>query len=229
MSQAPSSLGCLLWARWLAITSESFHSLEDDNAADRFVVKPAAALFIAINTNGIVAPAGTMDYRLIDPSGTIYSAGFFPISPADEFTIAAAMPGLTNLPSQLDLILCDTPVTNRFDFPGGGGNGNNPQVSGQVSLEGFVGSTRTVVFQSADASGTGLATFSLPLTFAGGEAHYSLSVPAGTARLSAKTAWTLRKRLVLTFAGNMAVANFTGANLLPAGDINGDNVVNTAD
>ena len=87
-------------ARWLAITSESFESLEDDNAAYRFIVKPAEALVVDINTNGIVAPAGMMDYRLIDPSGTIYSAGSFPISPADEFTIAAPMPGLWTLQLQ---------------------------------------------------------------------------------------------------------------------------------
>ena len=87
-------------ARWLAITSESFHSLEDDNASYRFVVRPAEALVIDINTNGIVAPAGVMDYRLVDPSGTIYSAGSLPISPADEFVIAAPMAGLWTLQLQ---------------------------------------------------------------------------------------------------------------------------------
>ena len=87
-------------ARWLAITSESFESLEDDNAAYRFIVKPAEALVVDINTNGIVAPVGMMDYRLIDPSGSLYSAGSFPISPADEFTIAAPMPGLWTLQLQ---------------------------------------------------------------------------------------------------------------------------------
>ena len=84
-------------ARWLALKSESFHSLEDDNAAYRFIVNPGEPLVVDINTNGIVAPAGQMDYRLIDPSGTLHSSGSFPIAPTDEFVLPTPMPGLWTL------------------------------------------------------------------------------------------------------------------------------------
>ena len=55
------------------------------------------------------------------------------------------------------------------------------------------------------------------------------NVPVGTTHVSAKTAWHLRKRLPVTFAGRLATANFTGPNLLPGGDIAGANAVNLED
>ena len=123
----------------------------------------------------------------------------------------------------------------RVSYHGGTGNDvtltriENPQVTGQVALEGFLGATRAVVFTATDSGAAVLATWSNTLSFASGLASYALIVPVRTAALSAKTDWTLRTRLVVTIVANQAVANFTGANLLPAGDINGDNVVNAAD
>jgi hypothetical protein len=125
---------------------------------------------------------------------------------------------------------------------------NAAQITGDVELEGFVGTgtvplhTRTIVFVATDTAppgaGTILKTWTLPLTFTGDTASYTLTgVPAGTLGLSAKTDWNLRKKLPIALVGNQATAEFTGANLLKGGDIAGapiptgppDNVVNLAD
>ena len=100
------------------------------------------------------------------------------------------------------------------------------QVSGQVALEGFVGTTRNVQFSVTD--GTSFTNrFTQTLSFGAGAASYSFAVPAGTTRVSAKTAWHLRQTTPgsLVFVGGATVANFT----LPAGDITGTNGVDLAD
>ena len=101
-----------------------------------------------------------------------------------------------------------------------------PQVSGQATLDGFVGTSRPVVFKATDTNGVVLATSTNTLTFANGTANYTLSVPVLTANLSAKTDWNLRKKLPVTFVANQA----TGVNFaLPAGDLNGSNKVDLDD
>ena len=100
-----------------------------------------------------------------------------------------------------------------------------PSVSGTVALEGFVGASRAVRFSITDG-----VTFTNHLTqtlsFVGGVANYSFGVPLGTTRVSAKTAWNLRKAHgSLSYVSGVATANFT----LPAGDITGDNQVDTSD
>ena len=118
---------------------------------------------------------------------------------------------------------------------------DNSQVTGQVQLEGFVGTgtvppnTRTVVFVATDTAPPGagivLQTWTLPLTFTGDTASYTLTgVPASTLGLSAKTAWNLRTKLPVTLVGGQATGvNFTGAKLLRGGDFTGDNQVNFSD
>jgi hypothetical protein len=56
-------------------------------------------------------------------------------------------------------------------------------------------------------------------------------VTAGTTHISAKTAWNLRSKLPADFSGTggVAVVNLTGTDMLPGGDLNGDNVVNLLD
>ncbi|WP_367871457.1 beta strand repeat-containing protein [Luteolibacter sp. Populi] len=104
-----------------------------------------------------------------------------------------------------------------------------------VELEGFKGTSRQVAFVATDASGVELDSWLKTVTFTtvgfNGVGSVALeNVPAGTARISAKTAWTLRSRVDTTFSGTgVNEANFTGAKLLKAGDITGDNVVNTLD
>ena len=115
------------------------------------------------------------------------------------------------------------------------------QVTGQVALERYVGPAhdgrgqRAVTFKATDGSGIVLATWNQTLTFAPGADGYGVveftldNVPVGTAHVSAKTAWNLRQRLTVTFAGRFATANFTEASLLPGGDIAGATTVNLED
>ena len=106
-----------------------------------------------------------------------------------------------------------------------------PQITGLVELDGFVGSNHTVTFKATDVSSLVLKTWNMPLAFAGGStASYALTdVPLATVSLSAKTDWNLRRKLGVSFSNNGAVANFTGAHLLPAGDLDDSNVVDWTD
>jgi hypothetical protein len=108
------------------------------------------------------------------------------------------------------------------------------EVTGEVQSQGFVGGMRNVVFVATDAANNVLATRTLTLTFTGDTAPYTLSgVPANTAHLSVKTAWTLRVRQDVTFVSGQAVNNFVGADQMRGGDIApqpmGDNQVNFPD
>src|SRR5439155_11651878 len=91
------------------------------------------------------------------------------------------------------------------------------EVTGQVELEGFVGTgttplhTRTVTFVAS--GGASSQTWVLTLTnTAGAVFSYTLNgVPEGTTAISAKTHWNLRRKLSVTFdSNNQATANFTG-------------------
>jgi subtilisin-like proprotein convertase family protein len=97
--------------------------------------------------------------------------------------------------------------------------------TGLVELEAFVGTSRLVTFKATDAAGTVLKTCDRTLDFGGNSiASYTLTdVPPQTARLSAKTAWNLRKRLDVLFSGGQAVVRFTGNNLLQGGDLDDSN------
>ena len=114
-------------------------------------------------------------------------------------------------------------------------------VTGQLALDEFAGpahdgqGTRLVTFKATDGTGQVLATWNQALEFTSGTngrgvACYTLTnVPWGSTQLSAKTAWHLRKRLPLTFAGRAAEANFIGALRLPGGDFDGSNTVDMTD
>jgi hypothetical protein len=105
---------------------------------------------------------------------------------------------------------------------------NKNQVTGQVELQGFVGASRLVTFVVTAGSTT--KTYTPTLSFSGGKASYTLTdVPEEATAVSAKTAWTLRKRLGISPAAGQSVAEFTGGAKLLAGDINGDNFVNILD
>ena len=117
----------------------------------------------------------------------------------------------------------------------------NLKVTGQVALEEYAGpmrngsGTRTVTFMATDGGGVVLATWDVSLSFAPGTPGVSLAtytitnMPLTTARLSAKTAWSLRKRQAVTFANYAATANYTGSNKLGGGDLDGSNSVALAD
>jgi hypothetical protein len=119
---------------------------------------------------------------------------------------------------------------------------NTRQITGQVQLQNFRGTgtvpahTRMVRFVATQVPMVGtptvLKTWNLTLSNVTGDTfNYTLSdVPADTTHLSAKTAWNLRRRLPVPFDVNsQSVVNFSGGNQLPAGDMNGDNRVQTLD
>jgi parallel beta-helix repeat protein len=97
-----------------------------------------------------------------------------------------------------------------------------------VELEGFVGTTRDVTFV---ATGGITKTWTKPVTFTSSVGTVVLDdVPAGTTAISAKTAWTLRSKVSASFTTEgVGSAVLTGADKLRAGDITGDNVINTFD
>ena len=101
-------------------------------------------------------------------------------------------------------------------------------VSGLVALDGFTGPAREVLFSATDGLTFTNRTLQM-LPFAGGVASYTLAVPPGTARVSTKTAWSLRKSLSVSFISDSATANFTGGKTLPAGDLDESNKVDLAD
>jgi autotransporter-associated beta strand protein len=108
-------------------------------------------------------------------------------------------------------------------------NVNKTQITGQLALEDFAGTSRTVVFKATTNSPSVtnvVATWTISLAFTNGTypntyATYTLSgVPNDVTGLSAKTDWNLRRRLSLTLdLDGQAVANFTGASELLGGDI----------
>jgi hypothetical protein len=113
---------------------------------------------------------------------------------------------------------------------------NKYQITGIVALQDFVGTgtvplhSRVVTFFASGGMTT--KSWSLLLTnVSGTNFNYTLTdVPGGTTLLSAKTDWNLRKRLPAVFDVNgQAVVNFTGANFLHGGDLNGDNSVQFLD
>jgi hypothetical protein len=100
---------------------------------------------------------------------------------------------------------------------------NKNEISGQIELQGFAGTSRTVVFKASDgasSNATVLKTWTVPLTFTNGVADFTLTaVPDGTLGLSAKTDWNLRRKLGVTPMNGQATANFTGASYLWGGDV----------
>ena len=109
-------------------------------------------------------------------------------------------------------------------------------ITGQVELEAFLGTgtsplhTRTITFVAT--GGASPATWNLTLTnTAGAVFDYTLTdVPEGTNGLSAKTAWSLRRKQSVTFdSNNQATVDFTGSSKLLGGDINNSNSVNIFD
>lgn len=120
---------------------------------------------------------------------------------------------------------------------------NKNQIQGRVEFKTLSGAgytrNRMVVLTATDGSGQVLAQWTPTLTFLNGAipgvagADFVLTgVPDGVVYLSAKTDWTLRKRLDVNFdADGQAWVYFTQGtgNDLPGGDLTGDNIVNLLD
>lgn len=102
-----------------------------------------------------------------------------------------------------------------------------------VAPQGLVSTpiTRNVVFVATDAGGAVLASWTVAVDFSGGLGSTLLEeVPDGTVNLSAKMAWNLRRRLAAGLDGDgQGTVSFTGASNLRGGDLNGNNLINSAD
>lgn len=103
-----------------------------------------------------------------------------------------------------------------------------PETLATVELEGFGDGSREVTFV---ATGGETKTWVKTVAFTAGVGSASLDgVPVGTTAISAKTAWSLRKKAAVTFSQEGdGSALFTGLDKLKSGDLNGDNVINTLD
>jgi hypothetical protein len=113
---------------------------------------------------------------------------------------------------------------------------NKTQIAGTVSFDtassAAYSCTRDVVFKATNSGGTVLKTWTVSLTFTNAASvatsgTYTLTgVPADTVKLSAKTAWSLRKKLAISYdADGQATGNFA----LRSGDLDGSNSVNILD
>ena len=117
---------------------------------------------------------------------------------------------------------------------------NKNEVSGQIALHGLVlvPISRDVTFVLTYAS-DGVdhkITRVLTLGFVNNKSTYSFTdLPDGIKSISAKTAWSLRRRIMLTPSNGQCIANFTDNNVVPGGDLPtagapfGDNAVNALD
>ena len=157
----------------------------------------------------------------------------------------APIPGATNA----SLSLANVQTTNTGDYQVAvtslGGTVLSPPatltvidqtMNGLVEMEYFAGPARNgtgsryVTLRGTDAMNVRLATWILPLNFTNGTASFTLAhAPLGLAHLSAKTVWHLRTRLPVYFANGVASVNFTSANALRSGDLDGSNTVNLGD
>jgi len=113
---------------------------------------------------------------------------------------------------------------------------NKNQITGSIESQGFVGGVRSVTFTANGGS----QTWTVPVTFAGTTGSYVLTdVAEGITSLSAKTNWSLREKLSVSFVGGQAVADFIGDGVagwsdladhyLRGGDINNTNSINVLD
>jgi len=106
---------------------------------------------------------------------------------------------------------------------------NKNTISGQIELQGFLGTSRGVAFV---ANGSARKAVSITVTgFVGGIASYILTgIPDGVTSVSAQSAWNLRRKLTLAGGVNgQWTADFRGSAKLLGGDINGTNTVNLLD
>jgi 7,8-dihydro-6-hydroxymethylpterin-pyrophosphokinase len=119
-------------------------------------------------------------------------------------------------------------------------NVNKNQITGTVDMSTLSNASysfiRNVVFTATDGVGTVLKSWTVAVSFNNPGAQvasgpYTLTdVPGTIANLSAKTAWSLRRKQAAVLGGSgQATVNFTGANDLLGGDINGSNSINILD
>lgn len=179
---------------------------------------------VSLNFTGpVTLPAGLTGTTAVDIGGVSYLRHTF------ELTVNAATPnGTYNV---------DATAMDRSGNVGALAIGaieiSKYQLNVTIAAQGLISAplARNVTFVATNVSGAVLNTWTLPVSFAAGQGSITLTdLPAGTAFLSAKTAWTLRNRRAASFdaSGNGSVA-FTGTSRLRGGDLNNNNIVNLTD
>jgi len=131
-------------------------------------------------------------------------------------------------------------VTDKSGNSGSGSDGfdiNKNQIAGTVSMDTYSSASysfnRSVTFVATDVGNNVLKTWTPTLSFVNNTGtkiatgSYTVTdVPGGIVNLSAKTAWSMRKRNIgIALVGGQAVSNF----MLKGGDINASNSVNVLD
>ena len=179
---------------------------------------------MAVNLVGPVTFAGGLaDILPVDIGGVIYLRHTF------ELAVTPATPDGTY---NLDAIAMDR-SGNAATLAIGAIEIAKYRLNVTVAAQGLIAAPldRDVTFVATSASGTVLNTWTLPVSFGAGQGVTSLeAIPDDTAFLSAKTPWTLRTRLAVSFdPGGDGSVSFTGSSRLRGGDFNGNNLVNLVD
>ncbi|MCE2826696.1 MAG: hypothetical protein LW626_06350 [Verrucomicrobium sp.] len=87
----------LCGAKWMAIDSPSFRSLEEDHAAWRFRVAPGEPLVLDLDNTGMPSPVTNFVWHLIDPAGSVVGRGTNAIAPGPEVNLPTPAAGLWTL------------------------------------------------------------------------------------------------------------------------------------
>jgi len=208
----------------------SYRSGPDDVATQGAVYIKVGAADIA---SGL---AGPPEVAVTDSAGTPLPVSYLGPDPTGAFhysvtvtsTTANGMAAVTS--SVRDRAGRTSRDTDYFDI-------NKNRITGRVSFETLSSASysfcRSVTFTATNASGTPLRTWTQTLAFSNdpgaqtASAEYTLDmVPAQTAALSAKAAFSLRsRRQVVADGDGQAAVDFT---ILP-GDLDGSNTVNMLD
>lgn len=118
---------------------------------------------------------------------------------------------------------------------------NKNEIAGTVAMDTWTVAIysfdRDVVFKATDSLGTVLEEWTVTVGFTNDNSSaiasgsYNLKdVPRATTNLSAKTDWTLRRKVAVSFDVNgQGIADFTGDDDLLGGDLDGSNTTNIPD
>jgi hypothetical protein len=209
--------------------------ITDGNNAIQGPVTLAVAASDNVGGSGL---AGRPMVTVVDAGGTSLTVSNAGVDGMGNFLYTVTItPTTANGPATITANVSDlagnaaAPATARFAV-------NKNQITGQVQSQGFVGTgaafnhSLPVTFVITTATGV-QSTVTQTLSNAGGDTfNYTLTnVSNGVTTVSAKTAWTLRRRLAASLDTNGQVVglNFIGNAMLLGGDLDGSNLVNVSD
>ena len=184
-------------------------------------------------TDALAGLVGPPEVEVTLADGTVEAATFIAEGPAGRYRYEWSVDaGTPNGPAAIAAVAEDRAGNI------GGATGeirvNKNRITGTIELDRFDGSavdfSRLVTFVASGAT-----TRSQEVTVVGFSNHMADyvvdDVPDLATRLSAKTAWNLRRRLTVTLDadGQASGVDFVGPKRLLGGDLNGDNLVNLQD